>query len=95
MQCPKRISGTDYCPSSNKSSRLVLFTNKAATLIFAPPGHPIVLIEIYSFVVIMQHYLNQSSIMGCPGRKINMAAVSVKMVYLPALEVRFASNKDF
>ena len=43
----------------SSASRIIidLFTDTAAILILIP-GHPIVLIEIYSFVVIMQHYHN-------------------------------------
>ena len=54
---------------------ILCFTDTAAILIL-PPGHPIIIIEINIFHC---EQLISMIIMGCPGRKINMAAVSAKL----------------
>ena len=47
----------------------------AAAILILPPGHPIMIIEINIFLC---DQLISMFIMGCPGGKINMAAVSSK-----------------
>ena len=53
---------------------ILRFADTAAILIL-PPGHPIMIIEINIFLC---EQLISMFIMGCPGGKINMAAVSAK-----------------
>ena len=56
------------------SRSMLRFADTAAILIL-PPGHPIILIELNIFLC---EQLISMFIMGCPGGKINMAAVSAK-----------------
>ena len=53
---------------------ILRFADTAAILIL-PPGHPIMIIEINCS---QRNILISMIIMGCPGGKINMAAVSAK-----------------
>ena len=53
---------------------ILRFADTAAILLL-PPGHPIMIIEINIFLC---EQLISMIIMGCPGGKINMAAVSAK-----------------
>ena len=53
---------------------ILRFADMAAILILFP-GHPIMIIEINIFLC---EQLISVIIMGCPGGKINVAAVSVK-----------------
>ena len=54
---------------------LILCSADTAAILILPPGHPITIIEIDIFFC---EQLISMIIMGCPGGKINMAAISAK-----------------
>ena len=62
---------------------ILRFADTAAILIL-PPGHPIMIIEINCS---QRNILIPVIIMGCPGGKINMAAVSAKWSMVRPLDI--------
>ena len=72
----EKLYQTHSIPTTPDTSTCTLFRGYGSHIDFFPPGHPIMIneIDIYSFF----EQLISMIIMGCPGSKINMAAVSAK-----------------
>ena len=75
-----------FCPQTQKLELhyILCFADTAAILIL-PPAHPMMIIEINIF---LYEQLISLIIMGCPGSKISMAAVSAKQSMSPLLILR-------